>query len=443
MEQRVRSNYNIISTPLLERAFPQSCLNKIWTNDYVTGAALNGESEVMSDYVTPRFRQRQRNGEKFFNPMYKEKLAIATVGNSFRTISQGDACPGGLKGQWIGTGPTVAVLTPRDTVANSHGHFLPTRQTALDANDVSRVQRVVSTEVLSKRGRGDSELWETLAEYRQTLDMLNNPLNKLKDLSSRILKSCEKGVAGRALIKEVSDGYLLYRYGVLPLMKDIKSIIASLEKPSGDMEKTVRAKEQLVAQKSFQGQSTAFGLIATWQCQVDEVLTVRGMALDRGYVSFANNLGFDLRGLALLPLQLTSYSFVADWFSNLSSYVAATIPALGWQSLGNALVVHRAVGVSYKLLDVTTGTSPYTLLEAPTGSVAYSSVSTTRSPLMPASFEMVSDFKFDHFSRVADAIALVASRFVKLNSLIGYRPNNSAFHDKKAYHHWANQPGVQ
>jgi hypothetical protein len=443
MEQRLRSQYDITATPINSRIFPISCANRNWSAWALGDYYLNGTSKVMLDYVIPRFKARQKAGEKFFNDMQKDEVTVSTSGSGglFTTIANACTSPN-IKAMTEVSAGWVGALTPR-SVANSRGHKFPLQIESLNASEIARAQRAVSTEVLAKIGTGSAEMWESVAQYGQTLDLLRNPLRRIQELSSRLLNSASRGNASRQLLSEVSGGYLLYRYGILPAMKDIENILSSLTKEAGQMEKTSRAKEQLSADSIASGVTVTSAINAGWHRQSADVVTIRGMHLDKGYVSFANTLGFDFKGLLLLPVQLTSYSFVADWFYNLSSYIKATIPAFGWTPIGGCLVTTRVTSSAYTLTSIVNnlpGTNVITT--APSGSAAIITQSVTRQPLLPASFERQSDFKFDKFTRVADALSLVANRLVKVNTLVGPQPNFSAFHNKKAYSRWASQPGV-
>jgi hypothetical protein len=291
---------------------------------------------------------------------------------------------------------------------------------------------------MSKRGTADSDLWESLAEYRQTIEMLNEPLGRLKDLSKRLLESTERSSLSRSLMREVSSGYLMYRYGITPLMKDIRNILSSLHKRGGRREITTRAQEQLYADAVTTGTTVDGFWNATWSNQVKEQVTIRAMSLDEGFVSLANNLGLSWKGLAMLPLQLTTYSFVGDWFFNLSSYVQAGIPAFGWNQLGSCMVTTRVTSNAYAITGSGTPPAPYTKIAGPNGTCGIIRVTTTRTPLLPTSFDRVSDFKFDTFTRVADAIGLVASRMVRVQALVGPTPS-LAYSDRKerVYRRWA------
>jgi hypothetical protein len=393
----------------------------------------------MVDFVVPRFVSRKKAGERFFNNLYKDEVTVSTVGSGYDIISVGNACgvaPGPWKAQYRSAGPTIVGFVPT-SAPDAKGNSFPVISTQLSETEIGSLQRLVSTECLAKVGAGDSDLWESTAEYRQALELLQNPLTRLTNLSKKLVNAAERDRFSGGLMKEVSGGYLMYRYGISPLMSDIRNIIASLSKTTGKKEVTSRAKGQILKSATVLGDGTIGIMRGNWTNQIVDTVTVRAMSLDEGDVSFANNLGFSMKSLLLLPWQLTHYSFVADWFANFSSYIGATLPTFGWKKLGSCMVTTRVTSNAYVLTGVTNlASATYTITNSPTGSIGVIVVSTTRTPLAPVSFEIESDFKFDKFTRVADAFALVASRFVRINKALGPTPNNSAFRNKKAYALW-------
>jgi hypothetical protein len=235
----------------------------------------------------------------------------------------------------------------------------------------------------------------------------------------------------------------MYRYGITPLMKDIKNILESLDKEGGKKEVKSRAKDQIHSHGVVTGTTVNPGYASVaWVNQVDDACTIRGMSLDEGHVSFANNLGFTLKGLLILPVQLTSYSFVADWFVNLSSYIQATLPTFGWKHLGNSLTTTRVTANGYTLGNLTNlAAGTYTHTVPPQGTCGIIRVTKIRTPLTPPAFVSKSDFKFEKFTRVADAVALVANRLVKVNHLVRVGGTRSlafpADKQDRAYRNWA------
>lgn len=443
MEPRIRSQYDIsASQPVQVSTYNGVCPTFNWSAPATIGTSLTGSRRSMIDYVVPRFRARQKAGEKFFNDMTKEEVTVSEGGSGIHFKYVAISCPPNTRVEQKIDGPLVSIITPRSS-PNSHGHSLPLLVESLAAKEILAAQRRASTEVLAKIGTGSTEMWESVAQYRQTMELLTNPLRRVGDLSKRLLNSALRGNGSRQLLTEVSAGYLLFRYGILPAMKDIENILSSLTKEAGFKEQTSRAFERVDSHSSASGVYDSVGFYTNWLRQSDDVVSIRAMHLDKGYVSFANTLGFDFKGLVLLPVQLTSYSFVADWFFNLSSYIKATIPAFGWTPIGGCLVTTRVTSTSYTLQSTVDKQPTVTsLLKAPQGASSILRQSVTRQPLLPASFEIKSDFMFDKFTRVADAASLVAQRLVKVNTLVGPQPNHSAFQSRKAYKRWTDQPGV-
>lgn len=388
--QRVRKDDQVIAVLPEQWRTYKVCPNPAMVfNGYQTKPALNGTTKVMSDYVVPRFKTRRKAGERFFNNMFREEVTVSTVGNYPVVTSVANACAiPGQKVRWEGrVAPEVLSWIPTDP-ADIKGRYFPVINTLLNDAEVIRAQQEVSTEVLSKVGTADSDLWESVAEYRQVISMLGNPLDRLKTLTMRLISAAENSRTSRALLKEVSDGYLMYRYGITPLMKDIKSLLASLDKEGGKKEVSSRAKDQIHAHGVVTGTTIEPGYASVaWVNQIDDAVTIRGMSLDEGHVSFANNLGFTLKGLLILPIQLTSYSFVADWFVNLSSYVQATLPTFGWKHLGASLTTVRVTANGYTLGNLTNlASGTYVHTAPPTGTCGIVRLTKIRTPLLPPAF---------------------------------------------------------
>lgn len=443
--QRVRKDDQIIATTCQEWRTYKVCPNPamVFNGNYAK-PALNGTAKVMSDYVVPRFNSRRKAGEKFFNDMFRETVTVSTTGNLAKTQSVAIACGlPGTKVQWETRNAPVTLNWIPTEPADINGRHFPVTSTLLSDSEMIRAQEEVSTEVLSKVGTGDSDLWESVAEYRQVISMLGDPLEKLRSLQTRMLSALENSRTSRALFREVADGYLMYRYGITPLMRDIKELLSSLRKFGGHREVTSRAKTQIHAHGVLNGSEISPGYASiAWSNQVDDAFTVRGMSLDEGHVSLANNLGFTLKGLLILPVQLTSYSFVADWFTNLSSFVQATLPTFGWKHLGASMTSTRVVANGYTLGSFTNlAPGTWTHPTPPTGTCGIIRVTTSRTPLLPAAFVSKSDFRFEKFTRTADAVALIANRFVSLSRLKGEGSlRRLAFpgdRNDRAYRNWA------
>jgi hypothetical protein len=441
MDLRVRSSRGITSVPNPVYVKNISCTDSTewYLTGYVPEARMEGQDLTMYDYPITRFHARSKAGEVFFNPMSRDRLVVTSQSSDWHRKNQSRSCievgnerygeqnvPGGIPMKCI-------PITPLEG--------RPVEFQAITQSDIDRVATLVSTEVLSKRGRSDSDLWESLAEYKQVLDLLGNPLTKLQGLSKRLLKSVEHGTTGRNLVKEVSAGHLLYRYGITPLMKDVENIVKSLSKVTGKQRKTSRAGERLYATSHHTGVIVPYGVLeSSWSCETIDSMNIRGMSLDEVDLSFIGNLGFSLKSFLTLPYELTGYSFVADWFANMGDVIGAHAPSLGYNQLGSALTINRVTTQSYSF--DCAELPGYTLIGPCRGTVGVSRETKTRGKLYAPGLRLRSDFGFSGFTRTADAFALLASRFTKINTLVGPQPNLSAFRQKKAYSLWLKQPGV-
>jgi hypothetical protein len=445
MEARIRSRRGFTNQPRTIEVKNFSCAPGAsqWTYESTNQPIWNeGENETMVDYVTPEFHKRRAKGDVIFNNMSYEKLTGSAAGSNYHLKYNTPVTPcGAIPERRMPEGHCSQRCVPNTVI---DGIRYPTEATAVSQSDVDRMIVGVSTEVLSKRGRSDSDLWESMAEYKQTLELLQNPLNRLRSLSQKLLQSANG--SSRVLLKEVSGGYLLHRYGIIPLMKDIESILKSLSRVTGKQRKTVRASDSRFAVAGANGTFLLDVIEGTWKRETRENVIVRAMSLDEVDLSFGSNIGFSVKGLVTLPWELTGYSFVADWFLNVGDYLGAHAPAPGYKQLGSCVVVQRVTSNMYTYMSTgisLAGQSINAQLASPlTGTVAMTRVSKTRGPLAYPGVVIKSDFKFDSFTRAGDAFALLAQRFIKIKTLVGPQPNLSAFKQKSAYKKWLNQPDV-
>jgi hypothetical protein len=442
MEQRLRTIRGLTPVPLNVEQKNMTCAGLNWA---VVGTLYDqpkdGTNVTMLDTVVPDFFKRRKAGEKFFNPMSIEKVTVASTGSDYHIITIGNTCASPvLKGEQRTVGGLKFRSIPNYVAG---GIRYPIEYQALTPDEIFRLNVEVSTACLSKRGRSDSDLWESMAEYRQTLQLLKNPLEKIRNISSILLKSASsKDPTIRNLLKEVSGGYLLYRYGITPLMKDVENILKSLQKVSGKQLKTTRSNGQISARKTVTGSSSVDTNNIIFSNEVVDVVTMRAMCLDEVDLSFGSNLGFSTKGLVTLPWELTGYSFVADWFFNIGDYLGSMAPAPGWKLLGSCIVINRVTSNAYTYSS-TGMSSPAWQLAAPlNGTIGVVRELKTRGSLAPAGVVLRDDFRFDDFKRSADAFSLLAQRFIKIKDLVGPQPNLSAFRQKSAYKNWLNQPGV-
>jgi len=447
-QSRFRSKHEIKSLPAYGQSIWLNGSNTTWQSyppSDVPVALLNGEEGWMLDFVTPRFHKRSAAGEVFFNNKLQEKVTIETKASGF--LQQNQIVPSLINGVPRNNGFRLdrgAVINHLPTRPSPRYGVWPEEVPVVSQADINRMKVLTSTAVLSKRGRSDSDLWESIAEYRQTLDLLKRPLSELVNKSNAMLTSIQRSTASRRLLKEVSSAHLLYRYGITPLMKDIASIAKTLERTTGKQRKTSRANESHFAVQREDGYTMAGACKVLWTRETRENIQVRGMSLDEVDLSLLGNVGFSLKGLITLPYELVTYSFVADWFFNFGDYLGARAPAFGYNQLGSSLTTTVTRSTLYTITGTDAGgTDNWVYTGSLSGTCAIVRQSSTRSGLTHPGVTMRNNFKLDSFSRAADATALIASRFVKINNLVGPTPvGNFSYKQKQLSLLWLNQPGL-
>lgn len=375
--------------------------------------APNGSWAWMEDTVTAKFRSRSAKGETFFNPMRKWNYAVACSGEGGGSQSTAVACSTtGAKATWEFRGPWIATAVPSELRL---GTSLPRVSYALTDADIDRAKVEVCTDVLAKRGRTDSNLWETMAEYDQAVGMFKPTMNKLVAVLDKAARATQRGRTARLAITSASGLWLQYRYGIKPLIGDMEHILKTIRTFSKRVERrSTRSTKTLYGSGILQGSTdTPVGLRVTWANSINDRVTLRAMSLDEVDLSFYKELGFGEKSLATLPWELVPYSFVVDWFLNVGDYINAMVPAgNGWKSLGSCLSMERVTTNVYTPTSSTSTVAGFPATGPMTGSVGVTLHSKDRGPMVSPRIVVKSDFRLDNVTRVTDGLGLIAQKFV-------------------------------
>jgi hypothetical protein len=369
-----------------------------------------GDVSAMTDWIVPGFHRKRQKGEVFFNPMsstHDEYVSGGGNGQAFRVISsgdvyslEGDAFPFYLK--YCGYSPFSDILNCPDLLSQS---------------DFDRLATEVSTSVLSSRGRSDANLWESVAESNQTLDMISKPLNSFKAFH----RKASLATAGLS----AAQAWLQYRYGIKPLMNDIDAIIKARSKKLGKQRRATR--ESLTdsrQQNSSAIHTISFVMDLTIGQEITDTVTVRGMSLDEFVATTGFNYGFSSKDLTTLPWELVPFTFVADWFANLGDYIGAIVPTSGFTQLGSCLVYERTKSATWYVAacdKALTAGSDLSLDRPVTGYFRATNKGKTRTGLSSPGVLLRSDFRFDKTTRVLDALSLIGQQLGSRFAGIGRR----------------------
>lgn len=384
-----------------------NCAHTSWTPLFSASPCYVGVVKTMDDVITPGFRKRMAKGEVFFNPLSltrRESLVEST--GSFIYHDPGISCVG------TGTHYEINAAGPFSIFHLMNGNYtspIPYRSIILQ-DDITSLVTEITTKGLAERGKADSNLFESVAEYKQTLELFTKPTKNIW----RFLGKHEAKIKDlKRLGMRPDEAWLIYRYGIKPFISDVHSIIEGLKQKTGRRRQTTRAKGEISRnENSTMSIPTGPGANTFFAYQTSDYVKVRYTSIDEYVATTASNIGFTAKGLLTVPWELTPYSFVADWFVNIGDYLNAIAPAPEYKQLGSCIVVERSRVTRYQNTAIV---SPPYVVDSIDGAVCYGAYYTKdRSSVGTPGVVLKNDFKLATIVRASDALALISQKLFQL-----------------------------
>lgn len=344
--------------PLTSQWVWRSSLDPTPPWSYGTRPDCLGTFVDMHDVNTPNFRELQRKGLIVNNEMSRLETTYSgsDSGWKFRFQSGSDWWEGECLSNWClnFVGPPVHLS-------------LPSYQPLIDA---------ASTDALAGIVAPDVQGLVSVAELGKTLSMLRSPMAGLQDLVSRVRRRNP-----RLSFRQAAEAsYLEFRYGWRPLLYEIESITKAVSKEYRNRltSRAMRSASDSASTSWITGSESAIKIQYSQTTTRD--VRVRCGVLYEHTLAFEDVWGVRLSDIPAAAWELVPYSFVVDWFTNVSSYLNAVTPKPGVTSLAR-----------WTRVDVTTtstrtsGTatfSNWTTLRSPNGSDRTVTKSSVRLPLV-------------------------------------------------------------
>jgi len=399
-----------------QRFSPETLVVKYWSKgngcsqvDWVNTATStlpnhSGIFERISDVVTPNYFTRRRKGDIMMNPYTQSKRIVRSVGTGFHIKSKSQSCSSPLlyhewkaEGNWFGS----RIVTDASAVSVTP---------LISTNEVTDLLTQVSTCLENKRGRSSSNLWETVAELNQTRGLLGSLVKSFGQVLTR---------AGKVQkTKSASDFYLALRYGLTPLISDTENVLKSLSKTIGRVRKKSTCEDVIVRSASSTGSFSHDFVLTTYRVETKQRLYAKAVSIDELDASRLSHAGFTAKGLITLPWELTTLSFVVDWFVNVGDFLGAITPAFGWHQLGSCIKVEDDREAQYTCLGTQEASGTYAVLAQNSGSVFIDHKTHWRQGTLAPGIVIKANFGLlQGGQRDADAFFLLAQRLQKLTRI--------------------------
>lgn len=391
---------------------------------------------MMWDVVTPDFRLKQAKGIVTFSPMTKiDYQASGSCSKYVVTLSPPYTPTANLGSYYTGIGNTLlrtllnhkqlgTTLRIGDGVSSNHVGPIRTAFSGAELNSLAN-------EAVSKAAsiQGDAQLLVLLGELKSTLALapdLFRSFAKLLATANRSYSRAYSTGGGRAIARTLGDEakilndiWLAIRFGLRPLIADIRGISENLQRQARDFERLrITSRGNASAERSSGSQATlAYGCIMLpISEQTTDSYTVRSMTLWEAQLDRLDRLGVNVANVPLALVDLTAFSFVLNWFVTLNEFASSIGAALqrGWMPLGGCTVQRREATTIYTLNGAYQHPSfpGWVLTTAPAGMWVTTRRDVVRIPGIPkATLALRGDpFRWTRDWRLADAAALLAQQ---------------------------------
>ena len=316
-----------------------------------SGSPTSGTSgystQVTSDVEIPNFHKLSKQGRIFINPfitqIYEDKYAALVPYEYYRDYRNVST------NEWV----------------TQHYHGMATGKPPVDLLDSGyqnmEVGQLIDQAVLKAHANtslANAQAMMMAAEGRKTIESLADILKRAIRIVRKAKKLDLKAIRAELSPSELADRYMEIRYALRPLVYDAKSVIEACEASTGKSRQTFRGFTVNAQSKADTVELASGDLRLVFHRTDTVIVSVSAGILTDINATQIQNWGGD-QFLETL-LELTPYSFIANWLFNISDYLAAWTPNVGVVNRGSWYTIRHE-----RIQTVTSGDSYHVDLAYP------------------------------------------------------------------------------
>jgi hypothetical protein len=355
----------------------------------------SGEVTTTTDVVTPGFRRKMNGGAIVNNPFHS------------RTVKRNPHYSGTSARRKSGSGSTIQWYTGDNLYGNGPDPKSP------PSVDVEALKALAGTSAASKVLKPDIDGLVEIAEFRQAVSLFNVKRLVLDAHLNKLGKYFfgKRKYTAKELAKMLSNNWLKYRYGIMPLVRLCDQAL-HLGKEPKPLRLVARGSASDSASKFDTSSQTGFFWRVDYGIQQNLQVDVRAGILYE-IISSHNRYGFNFSDLPAAAWELVPWSFVVDWGFNVGNWIRSVTPKVGARVLATWTSVKSEHDIAVTQSSVwVASSSTYEEVQAPSGGWEYHCTDKRRAPGISTKivFDKRSFKAIPTDKRLIDSIALTLQK---------------------------------
>lgn len=321
----------------------QYCTDQVYLTRETWSYTYEKRRVEVDDIVCQSFKERMAAGEILNNPFTKTvtvtELIPASISQTF--VATCGQCNPSFR-QYTGT------LYPNPVACA--GHLMPIKPEWLTAIDDSI--RLATMRAYGK-DLARAEALVSIGELPETIGMIKQAFVKATKIYFAVKRKLWRQLLRELSRADAAELWLTYRYGIRPLVSEVQTYVNLVHNWTKKQSKRFTARSSLPVDLSETSSITLNGFPSgVTSCTAVRKNTISGIA--RGGVLYdVFKEGWEEKlGLSNIPQtlwELTTLSFVADWFVTVGDFISAITPKAGLRekTAWNSVKYHSVQEVAY------------------------------------------------------------------------------------------------